>query len=56
MRSNTWTKFTTDSGLVGGYKIVDGEVHLKLFTGVSRRFYCSCYNEIGDWYDAKIKK
>ena len=52
---NTWIKFTTETGLVGGYKFVDGELYLKLFTGVPRRFYYSCMNEIGDYFDEKIK-
>lgn len=55
MKKN-WTKFTTETGLIGGYRYDKSiqEYRIKLFTPVGRGYYYSCVNEIGQHFDEQI--
>jgi hypothetical protein len=50
-----WIKFTTDTGLVCGYNVEEGEYRIKIFTSLPRRFYYSAYNEAGEYFEEFIK-
>jgi len=55
---NTWTEFTTETGLKAKYQIVGDDlrfdVKIKILTPMPRGYYYSALNEAGGYYDKHI--
>ncbi len=53
---SAWTKFTTETGLICGYRFDEGgEYLIKVFTKLAKGYYYSAFNEAGNYFDEHIK-
>lgn len=51
-----WIKYTTWTNIEAGYCFDEnGEVMIKVFSKMPKRFYYSACNEAGDYFDEVIK-